>query len=191
MPAGKSWIVFNIDSNINRILHMPTASAQWSGGYDVKGSSNASVGGPWGTCLLGNSSPIANSAASFTFEETAVASAGTFTSQIIDTGMIPQAQAVTIQNVGTNPMSWGGVYGKSGSIFVEQADSDDMLIGLVASTPVVDPTQTQGYTFALTKRYWRIKGTLQTNDDRYPAQLPWFYFRPPTDVTWELSLIHI
>ncbi|MBK8467992.1 MAG: hypothetical protein IPL32_19430 [Chloracidobacterium sp.] len=189
MPAGKSWIVFNIDSNVNQILHIPTASAQWSGGYDVKGSSNPSVGGPWGTCLLGNSSPIANSAAAFTFEENAVASAGTFTSQIIDTGILPQAQAVTIQNVGTNPMAWGGVYDKSGSIFVEQADSDDMITGLVASTPVVNPTQTQGYTFALTKRYWRIKGTLQTNDDRYPAQLPWFYFRPPTDVTWESPAI--
>lgn len=126
--------------------------------------------------------PLTNT---FTFTQTAVAASGTLVSQIIDTGLFPQATAVTVQTVGTNPTAWGGPGNASGTLIVEQADSNDMLTGLVQSTPVVDPTQTQGYTFVATKRYWRVRGTLQTNDDRYPSQLNWFYFRPPTDVTWE------
>lgn len=121
----------------------------------------------------------------FVSVQNAVPASGTFVSQTIDTGLFPQAQNITVQNISTNPMAWGGAGAASGTIFVEQADSDDMITGLVASTPVVNPTASQGYTFTATKRYWRIKGTLQTNDDRYPSQLNWFYFTPPTDVTWE------
>ena len=118
-----------------------------------------------------------------------VAAAGTFVSQIIDTGLLPQASSITVQNVGIGAMTWSGTGSKSGSVFIEQADSDDMLIGLVASTPVVDPTQTQNYVFTATKRYWRIKGSLQTTDDRYPVILPAFYFTPPLTTTWESPAI--
>jgi hypothetical protein len=121
----------------------------------------------------------------YSYIQNPVPASGTFVSQTVDTGLFPQAASITVENAGTSAMTWGGTGSKSGSIIVEQADSDDMVTGLVASAPVVDPTQTQAYTFAATKRYWRVKGTLQTADDRFPVVLPSFYFTPPLSATWE------
>jgi len=188
MPAGKSWIAIKNDNSGQFFIHVANTASAWSGSYGIQARDLVPLTA-WSALTYTLGGTFSTMAGSFTFSQTAVAAAGTFTSQVIDTGLFPQAASITVRNVGTSAMTWGGTGNKSGSVFIEQADSDDMLIGLVASAPVVDPTQTQNYVFTATKRYWRIKGTLQTNDDRYPAQLSRFYFRPPTDVTWESPAI--
>jgi hypothetical protein len=195
--AGNYWLSIAMDpaqitnQKFIKGVGIASASPAWSGSAVTYVRRNDfDVTSAWGRMEpIGSSSTLGSVSGNYTFVQTAIGTAGTLTSQIIDTGLFPQATSITVQTVGTSAMTWGGTGSKSGSVFIEQADSDDMLIGLVASAPVVDPTQTQSYVFTATKRYWRIKGTLQTTDDRYPAVMPWFYFTPPLTTTWESPAI--
>lgn len=115
-----------------------------------------------------------------TFSQTVVPASGTWTSTVVDTGHFPQAAslATTVNHSTTYP---GGT---SGTTFIDQADSLDMLTGPVTQS-VATLNGSNTFTFVATKRYWRVRVQLSTTDNRVTPSvttdptLQW-----PDTVTW-------
>lgn len=125
--------------------------------------------------------------AQITFTQAAVAKSGTWTGPGHDSGLYPHAEAISVTLTHDITRSVFGVF----TTYLDQADSADMLTGLVSQS-VVNLDGSNTFSFALTKRYWRLRMTISTTDDRVGEileDLPTLTF-PDTAIFISTSIDH-
>lgn len=113
--------------------------------------------GPWNTLGQSSQDTFAGPAA-YTFTQTAVTSSGTWASPVYDSFSVGSAVSDTVVNTGSFPTSC------SGTLFVDESNDATMSTG-VSTFSQANPNGT--YSPALTnKRYWRIRYSISTTDNR-------------------------
>lgn len=118
-------------------------------------------------------------AVAYTFSQTAVPASGTWTSQTYDSGLYPNGTAisVTVNHSASYPAFTGG------TTFVDASDNADMSSGTNQS--VGNLNGNQAFSFNPTRRYWRLRISLTSSDDRFTPSIttdPSLVF--PSSVTW-------